>query len=305
MKTLPMIVEYELTTQCNFRCIHCYCKAGKKDERELNLEEIESLMVEMKELGVRILDLIGGEPLLHPKLLDILYFGKEIDQRLMVNTNGSLATEEMVKKIKNINPDVLIGISLEGPDPETNDFVRGKGNFKKAIDGIKNFIKYGFHVTILNVINSRNWWKIENMIKLARSLGVQAIYLDRFIPVGRGEIYASDLDMDTEGWTKAMNHVLDVVEAYENDLSFYIEESISGKPCPAGITQASILIDGTVVPCGHFRYNEEFYMGNIREKRFKDIWNSYKPSRLSEISGEGCKAYNFLKTHKKTSKLAI
>ncbi|MCD6546382.1 MAG: radical SAM protein [Thermotogae bacterium] len=294
MRASPRIVEYELTTLCNFRCIHCYSRAGNKTANELNFNEIKSLMIELREMNVGIFDLIGGEPLLHPRILDILSFGKELGQTLMVNTNGSLATEDMVRKVKKTNPDVLIGVSLDGPDPETNDFIRGRGNFKRAIMGIKNFVKYGFNVTILHVINKKNWWKLEDMIKLAKSLGVNGMYLDRFVPVGRGKLHIADLDIEDGKWSEVVKQILDIVEVYRNEINFYVEESISGGLCPAGITQASIRMDGIVVPCGHFRYNEELYMGNVRKKGFEQIWNSYDPSTLDlflpkDYKG-GCKA---------------
>lgn len=308
MRKPPFIVEYELTTRCNFRCKHCYCEAGEPHPNELSFEEIKELMIDLRELGVWALDLVGGEPLLHPHLLDILAFGREIGQRLMINTNGSLATGEMVRKIKRANPDVLIGVSLEGPDPETNDYVRGNGNFERAIEGIKNFISEGFQVTILNVINRMNWRKFEDMVKLSLKLGVRALYVDRFIPVGRGKIHAKELDMNPDEWKEAIRYVLEVVNTYRDRLTFYVEESISGAPCSAGITHASILVEGTVVPCGHFRYNKEYYMGNVREKKFSEIWNEYKPLPSPESCstcpvlkecGGGCKAYYLLKGYEK------
>ncbi|MDI3473197.1 MAG: hypothetical protein PWQ20_890 [Thermotogaceae bacterium] len=293
MRKPPYIVEYELTTECNLRCKHCYCEAGLKNKNEMTLEEIKTLMRDLKDTGVELLDLIGGEPLLHPAFLDIIAFGKEIGQRIMVNTNGILATEDYVRKIKEFNDEILIGVSLDGPDSETNDFIRGKGSFERAVSGIKNFVKYGFEVIILSVINKLNWNKLEEMIKLAEVLGVKGMYLDRFIPVGRGELNSECLNIDSEEWLEISVEIQEVVEKNKNKLDFYIEESISGKVCPAGINQASIRSDGTVVPCGHFRYTEQLHMGNLREKSFKEIWYSFDPSKLDNFLGDyqgGCKA---------------
>ncbi|PLV58311.1 radical SAM protein [Thermotoga sp. KOL6] len=308
MRNPPFIVEYELTTRCNFNCKHCYCEAGKPHPNELSFEEIKELIIDLKEMKVWALDLVGGEPLLHPRILDILSFGKEVGQRLMINTNGSLATKDMVSKIRKVNPNVLIGVSLEGPDPETNDYVRGKGNFERAVQGIRNLINEGFQVTILHVINRRNWKKFEKMVKFALEIGASAVYVDRFIPVGRGAIYAKELDMEPNEWKLAIEHVLNVVNSYKDEIIFYVEESISGDLCSAGINHASILVDGTAVPCGHFRYKKEYYMGNIRERKFFEIWNDYKPlpspsscshCPLLDKCGGGCKAYYLLKNYEK------
>lgn len=293
MRKPPYIVEYELTTECNLRCKHCYCEAGFKNKNELTLEEIKTLMCDLKDIGTELLDLIGGEPLLHPAFLDILAFGKEIGQKIMVNTNGILATEEYVKKIKEVNSEIIVGVSLDGPNPETNDFIRGTGSFERAVSGIKNFVKYGFEVIILNVVNRLNWNKLEEMIRLAKSLGVKGLYLDRFVPVGRGKFNSEYLDIDPEKWPEISSKIQEVVEKYRNKLDFYIEESISGKMCPAGINQASIRSDGIVVPCGHFRYIEQLHMGNLREKSFKEIWDSFELSKFDDLMEDyqsGCRA---------------
>ena len=288
MRKPPFIVEYEITTRCNFRCIHCYCNAGSKHPNELSFDEIKNLILQVKEAKVWILDIVGGEPLVHPKIFDVLSFAKEVNQKVMINTNGSLATKETVKKIKKVNPNVLIGVSLDGPDPETNDIIRGKGNFEKAINGVKNFVKEGFRVTILNVINKINWKKFEDLVKLSLDLNVSSIYVDRFVPVGRGRLNAHILDMSDDEWIEAIKHVREVIEKFSNKIVFYVEDSINGEPCSAGITHASILVDGTVVPCGHFRYEKKFYMGNIKEKSFKEIWENFDPEKVFPVH-EKCK----------------
>ncbi len=302
MRNPPRIVELEITLACNLRCLHCYCMAGRKSPDELTTEEIKSLMEDLKELGIWALDIVGGEPLVRPDLFDLMSFAREIGLRMMINTNGTLLTKKIVDRILESNPNVMMGVSLDGPDPETNDLVRGKGNFERAVRGIELLVEAGLDPVILHVVNAKNWTKFEEMIELARRLGVNKIYVDRFIPVGRGKESAGILDMSVKDWVRAISHIRRVIEKNENDMTFYVEENITGDPCTAGITHASILANGNVVPCGHFRYNEEFYMGNIRERKFSEIWNSYDPTAslgypeeclscpLLERCGGGCRA---------------
>ncbi|MCS7202699.1 MAG: radical SAM protein [Dictyoglomus sp.] len=311
------IVEFEVTTQCNFRCIHCYCNAGEKDKEELNFEEIKNLILQVKELKIKELDLVGGEPFMHPKILDIISFAHNIGQKVIINTNGSLITNDLAKSLKKISPNLIIGVSLEGPDPETNDFVRGKGNFERAVKGIEILINYGFPVTILNIINKRNWMKFEELVIFARNIGVRNIYVDRFISVGRGEIFAQYLDMEDKEWIEAIKYVREVIKKYKKEMNFFVEESISGEVCSAGISHVSILANGYVVPCGHLRFDNKYYLGNIREKslgeilgftKLKEIFkevNSCKNCNLNKLCNGGCKAYQILKNKEKDIPLCV
>ncbi len=302
MRNPPRVVEFEITLACNLRCIHCYCEAGQKAPFELSTGEIKDLMDDLKNLGIWALDIVGGEPLLRPDLYDLLKYARSIGLRVMVNTNGTLLEEDTVKKLKESNPEVMIGVSLDGPDPETNDFVRGKGSFEKAINGIKLLIDEGFDPVILNVINRRNWRRFEDIIDLARSLGARKIYVDRFVPVGRGALNKDKLDMSDLEWIEAIRHIRKLIKIYEGEITFYVEENITGDLCTAGLTHASILANGWVVPCGHFRYSREFYMGNVREKPFSEIWHTFDREKVfptpppcerckfKDLCGGGCKA---------------
>lgn len=159
--------------------------------------------------------------------------------------------------------------------------------------------------------------KFEKMVKLAKRIGVRNIYVDRFIPMGRGEIFAKYLDMEDQEWVKAIRYVKEIIEKYKKEIKFYIEESISGEPCSAGITHISILANGYVVPCGHLRFNSKYYLGNVREKSLKEILNSIKLDKIFKTSSScknctlhnlcngGCKAYQILKNKEKDTPICL
>lgn len=272
----PHNIEFEITTACNYSCLHCYCNAGKKSRVELSTQEIFYVIDQLVEAQAEILDIVGGEPLLRSDLLEIFAYGKSKGLKMLMNTNASLATKEKVKAIREVVPDLLVGVSLDGPQ-QVHEQIRGKGTFEKTFNGLKNFLDAGFDVTILFVVNKLNYTYVDDMISLAKDLGAN-LYVDRFIPVGRG-VANKDLLLPTKEMVKYVAQRLREYMENDNSVELYIEENIFGEEeCTAGKTHASILVDGNVVPCGHFRYNPEFYVGNVKSERFKDIW-----ARMGEI----------------------
>ncbi|AFG35286.1 radical SAM protein [Fervidobacterium pennivorans subsp. shakshaketiis] len=282
----PHNIEFEITTACNYQCIHCYCNAGPKSKNELSTERVKSVIDQLVEANTELLDIVGGEPLVRSDIYEILSYGCEKGLQMMMNTNASLVTKQVARKLKEACPNLLIGVSLDGPTPEIHEKIRGRGTFDKTMNGMVNLLNEGFDVTILFVVNALNYKYIDDMLKLAESLGTH-LYVDRFVPVGRGLLH-KDLLMPTK---EQIQYVAKKLEEYNGGVQLFVEENIFGGECSAGKTHASILVDGTVVPCGHFRYSPEFYMGNINEKPFKEIWYSYDQQSIVPKQCSTCPLY--------------
>lgn len=271
----PKNIEFEITTVCNYSCMHCYCNAGSRSKAELKTEEIFNVIDQLIEAEIDVLDIVGGEPLIRDDLIDVLTYGHYNGLNMLINTNASLATKKKVKEIRKVVSKLSIGVSLDGPRAEIHEKIRGIGTFEKTYNGLMNFIDAGFDVTILFAVNKINYYYIDEMIELAQRLGVN-LYVDRFIPVGRGMIN-KELLLPSREMIESVSKSLKNFLSKNTSLKLYIEENIFGEEeCTAGKTHASILVDGNVVPCGHFRYRQEFYVGNVKKERFKNIWERMK-----------------------------
>ncbi len=109
--------------------------AGRKDE-ELTKEEIVKLTDDFSEMGVRVLTLHGGEPLVYPGIFEISKYAAK--KGLLVNfiTNGVLLNEKNVEAIIDAKINSLT-ISIDGP-PEIHDSIRGmQGAFGRIEEGIR------------------------------------------------------------------------------------------------------------------------------------------------------------------------
>jgi hypothetical protein len=84
----PFQVVWNLSRACNMKCIHCYENAGKKDINELNKEEIIKGIEILNQAGVTSLAFSGGEPTIHPHILDFISQTKDLGMFPAMATNG-------------------------------------------------------------------------------------------------------------------------------------------------------------------------------------------------------------------------
>lgn len=136
-------LHFYLTNSCNMTCPHCYMFSGKKSEQELSSECIKKVLTSYSEYGSSV-TFSGGEITMRKDLYDIVAFASnecKLNVRLM--TNGVLWDESMIDKFSPIINSVQI--SIDGYSEESNALVRGKGNFKKAINTLIRFASNGVH----------------------------------------------------------------------------------------------------------------------------------------------------------------
>ena len=120
----PSTVVISPTMRCNLSCYGCY--AGDYDKSlELSLEEIDSVLIQMKEMGVYFAVISGGEPFFKEDIFDI--FKKHCDMAFLVFTHGGLIDEQMVERLIEVG-NVMPAFSLEGYEQETDER-RGAGSF--------------------------------------------------------------------------------------------------------------------------------------------------------------------------------
>jgi len=123
----PFVLILSPTLNCNLRCTGCYT-LGYGMRHELPYELVDKVLRECEELGIFIITVLGGEPLVYPHLFRMI----EEHPSLMfqVYTNGTLVTKEIAKRFHEFN--TIVVISNEGYEHET-DAWRGKGVYRKIL----------------------------------------------------------------------------------------------------------------------------------------------------------------------------
>jgi MoaA/NifB/PqqE/SkfB family radical SAM enzyme len=135
-------------TLCNLKCTHCFVSCGPGDTRHdlMSREEVRMRVAEGVTLGVKEFYFTGGEPFLHPDLLEILE-DTLAHGPTTVLTNGTLFTAGKLAALERLSDAARyaleIRVSLDGYRAEDHDRFRGAGSFARAIDGLRGLERHG------------------------------------------------------------------------------------------------------------------------------------------------------------------
>ena len=182
---------FYLTEGCNLACRHCWL--APKLDREgklyptLPVELFETAIREAKPLGLRGVKLTGGEPLLHPHIIQLLEITRREDLAITIETNGLLCTPAMAKEIAK-SPKRFVSVSLDGADAETHEWVRGvAGSFEAACRAVRILSEAGLRPQVIFSVMRHNAHQVELMPKLAEKLGAASLKYNIIQPTARGE----------------------------------------------------------------------------------------------------------------------
>lgn len=188
-------------------------------------------------------------------------------------------------------------ISIDGSTAEIHDKLRGKGTFKKAINGVKRVKAAGnLGLSIACTITKRNLYDTPRMLHLAQYLGVPVSF-SPFAGIGRGADSYRELSISN---SDLLQFYVNLFQEFE-DLGFpedvfrpfeYETEILSVRTCCGGASRlTSIEPDGSVYPC-HLLRRPEYRMGNIFNDDIEAIINSSEEARrqlaIHVDKREGC-----------------
>ncbi|MFQ6128853.1 MAG: radical SAM protein [Thermoplasmata archaeon] len=296
-----------MTRACDLHCPHCFSEADKPLPNELSLEEAKDMVLDLKKNGMRMITLTGGEPLCRKRFtLDLASFLGEQGIRYRVFTNGLQMTREVASQLRNSNT-YEVQVSFDGLRDTHDEFRGTNGSYDKAIQALETARDAGLRIAARVTVTRMNSDEILDLLDILYPLGISSFRVRPLVPVGRGKEH-QEFVPKREDFDKSFGHLSRVKENYPIQVMFIIphfafifnssrnynsDSEFRGIPCVCGKTLAAITPDGWVRPCGYFSVN----LGNIREKRFSEIWEKnrfLKEMREIERLEDRCMKCEFL-----------
>ena len=133
-ESFPPFLFISVISGCQLRCQGCWVDVEAPSKR-LSREDLNRIVGDAKQHGNSYFGILGGEPFLHPELLQ--FFGDHPDCYFQVFTNGQLITDAVARELRRLG-NVTPLISLEGTEG-VSDVRRGRPNvFNKTLEGVEN-----------------------------------------------------------------------------------------------------------------------------------------------------------------------
>lgn len=265
---------------CSLRCKHCLVDGGAESVKPLTTTEIKKLVDDALDLGATRIYFTGGEPFLRKDLLSLVEYVTE-RAHMVILTSGVLMSGELAERLKaKSHGNLLIQVSLEGPDAETNDAIRGERNFELAVLGIKNLVKAGLTPIVTTTLTRLNYMKAPDTTRFLASLGVKDHHVLWLHGRGRMRQNIDELLLPGETVARVMKKLRQaakqtgiIVDNHES-LSVRVRGKRSHKNdlCNSCYSLLSVNTDGHVYPCAALNGAQGFDCGSIKEKSLRRIW---------------------------------
>lgn len=289
-KNLPNMFSFALGDTCNVACKHCSFFTGVDDKRKkvLTLDESQKVIRDAQELGVSVINFVGGEPLLRKDFPEIL---KSVDKSLsttLMFTNGFFL-KDRAQELKKAGLDSVY-VSIDASEPIKHDLFRGKkGLFEKAIAGIKKAKDVGLSVGFSCSITPESFQdgELDKLVKLAKEVGVHEVLIFDTMPTGRFK-NRKDL-IDNPEWVEEM---IEASKKYNTDTKYpgvilwAYATSHRSVGCSCGTSYFYISPYGDVMSCD---FNHTIF-GNIKKEPLYKIWDRLSSMKdFHEAKWGGCK----------------
>ena len=320
----PYYVDLSVTPFCNLKCPFCSAgAAGRMNDSKkapFTLSKLEDIFNQFDENDVMRVSLEGGEPFTRPDIIDVLNLADKHNFWYMINTNATLITEELAKKISKTNVDKLC-ISIDGPE-KIHDLSRGSaGSFNKMKEAVGYLNKYNVSMDGIITLTNINIDYLFETLELIKNMGISNVAIMLLASVGKAFCNKHSVEVNYNDWKKVYLKLTDLKkedklpvnvnivptgeathpwmlylplheEHREDDLKLWLSPSAISTinnnrfACTAGTDNFAIDGYGNVYGCSLMYTEKDLIAGNVYENSITDIWNNssiFKKLREIEI----------------------
>lgn len=291
----PLIssLQFELSSRCNERCIHCYIPNDKKNKGfDMPTAKVKSILDEFAAMGGIHVTLSGGEAFLHKDLIEIARYCREKDLKITILSNLIALKDKQIAALKEINVS-LIQVSLYSMQPEIHDFITTvPGSFERTKSAIEKLVAADIPIQISCPIMKANRHGYDKVLDYARSLKIKA--QTDYIMMARSDLDTDNLAnrLSLEETEELLRDIILHDTQYRDstlqqlpvtdEIKFDLERFKKQPVCGVGYDNCCITANGDVYPCAGW---QDYVLGNVYKQSLEEIWeNSDRVKELRKIT---------------------
>ncbi|WP_273322679.1 radical SAM/SPASM domain-containing protein [Vallitalea guaymasensis] len=283
----PNKITFLQTMNCNLKCKHCsVADYDSKDLPSMNIEQAKLALNRVKAImdeGQKKLSFLGGEPLLGDNFIELIQYAKKLDFEIGLSTNALLIDDHFAQIAKENN--VNVQVSLDGPNKESHEAIRGKNTFDKTINSIKLLKNNDVDIQTNMVYHEGNIHLIEEYFNLCKSLGVNKIRMVPLMNLGRAVNNLKAVSIN-----KYLDEIIRLIYKDPRFIDNLDDTSFMGLvmatkfshrmiACGAGVITVMISPTGDIYPCLNI-FDEEHKICNLFDE---DYIEQFEQSRVRDF----------------------
>lgn len=256
-------ISIEILQRCPNRCIYCSSHSNPQATHLIPFEIIKNVIDEAKSLGCKTVCLSGGEPFLHPQILDIISYIAKQQLTCYVYTSGIYMKDEVYSSLPNEYIEAIRGMvdkvifNVEADSSTLYDQIMGTdvGGFdmmkKSIIDCVSSGLVVETHVVPMQV----NFKHLKSVFEMCYQLGVSKVSILRLVLQGRALENLSLVKLSDEDNWEVTKLIKTLNESYKGKVRIGLPYSDSNCRiyCKAASDKINVRYDGNVYPCEVFK----------------------------------------------------
>lgn len=164
---MKLLCNYYVTYRCNASCEFCHFADHDfyKNFSQASLVDFKRNVDDMAKLGVKFIDLTGGEPLLNTDIVEMVRYAKSKGMQTSITTNALL----YAKYAKELSGYVdLLHFSLDSPYEDVHNKIRKVNCFNSVFEAIELAKSLGEHPDILFTVTDNSYLDLPEMHAIAK-----------------------------------------------------------------------------------------------------------------------------------------
>jgi len=177
----PPFLYISILNSCNLRCQGCWVDVEEKDA--IPLDDLNRTITDARKHGNTFFGILGGEPFMHPELLDLI--AAHPDCYFQIFTNGQMITGKTARRLRELGNATPL-ISIEGLE-SVSDERRGKQDvLNRTLRGLDNCIKEKLLTGVATSVCQSNIDELltEEWLRKLVERGVHYVWYHTYRPVG-------------------------------------------------------------------------------------------------------------------------